>query len=66
MNKYLKNEFRRIDPFKEFMDWMKEAYPDIKLLPWQEAIAILIFERPIASGKSFLIKLLYEYKKEVN
>ena len=51
-----------------FYEWLGKAHPYLKLLPWQEE-AIEIFMNDIfhdharGSGKSFLIKMLYEYDK---
>ena len=45
----------------ELSEWMKENNPDIEFSPWQMEVIDKIFSMPIASGKTFLIQMLYEF-----
>ena len=51
-----------------FYNWLEKAYPDIRLTPHQvDAVdAIfndLIYNHGRGTGKSFIIRLIYEYDK---
>ena len=52
--------------FIDFVEWVKENYPDVDLLApqWEWAQTILSSGR--RSGRSFLIKLLYEFDTAEN
>lgn len=55
----------------DFFQWMEEFYPDIRLLPWQEAFVKMylivdvkqLILKPRASGRKFISELVKEFNE---
>lgn len=54
--------------YSDLVEWLQNEYgEEYRLLGWQkDVVKLFIQNRPRASGKSFLIKLLTRYDKENN
>ena len=56
------DQMRKCGGIYDFKTWLEEIHPDIRLNNFQEAVALLFLDRGRASGRSFLIDLLYEWE----
>jgi hypothetical protein len=57
-------------PRKTFLQWLADEHPEVTLTKWQanwcvvlEGTRTMIMQSPVASGRTFFLKLYAEYLK---